>query len=129
MPTSDITNHTALLTELRQELHNWRSAGRPNKRIPGRIWEESIALTSQLGVSAVAREIGLSYGQLKSRAAGHAARGSLPSGSFLEIFQSPEGSTKTCVLKIQPQRGGRVRVKLTGFATSDLVSVIRELLD
>jgi hypothetical protein len=128
VPTSDTTNHTALLTELRQELQDWRSAGRPNKRIPARIWEESVALATQLGVSAVAREVGLCYGLLKSRSAGRAAQSCLPSASFVEIFQPPGASSATCVLKIQPRRGGRVRIELAGLATSDLVSVIRELL-
>lgn len=109
------TRSTERLQQLRKRIEQWRLTRQQHGPMPGALWDEAASLAQSLGVSPVARALGLGYASLQQRVRGRsepssaAAPGS-PSG-FIELQCTP--------LAGAPTVGNRVAEALVEVVASD----------
>jgi hypothetical protein len=73
------------LAALRRRIDAWRRT-RVTRAMPEPLWAEAVSLSEVHGAYAVARDLGLNYGTLRSRQAKALERGAGdPAPSFLEL--------------------------------------------
>ncbi|MBM4093975.1 MAG: hypothetical protein FJ276_31900 [Planctomycetes bacterium] len=114
----------------RLHFERWRERRRLHTPIPESLWAEAVKLASRYGVSRTARALRVGYYSLKER--GERAAACSPASSakgsqalFLELAVPPERGTGECVLEWEDVTGAKMRVRLQGMATSDLVALSR----
>lgn len=116
------------LDEVRRDFELWRRSRSFGTRIPEELWQAAAEVGREVGVSKVARELGLDYHKLRHRI--EPAPEPLPGkktpqeGRFLEI---PLGSPASpeCVLEIEDGQGARLRLELKGATPAHLETVAR----
>ena len=50
-----------------------------------------------------------------------------PTATFMELLTPATGVAASCVVEVESQRGGKLRLELKGIATSELAKLIRTL--
>jgi hypothetical protein len=103
--------------------------------MPGELWDEATSLARSLGVSAVARALGLGYGSLKKRVrSGSEPRaGAAPASAsgFVEIHRTqllgePTGgsSQSGAVLEVVAGDGARLTIRLPAQLELDVEGLV-----
>jgi len=123
------------LVRLRRRFENWRRTRKAGGRIPDPLWDSAVKLAGVYGLHRTAKALRVNYYALKERVEGEAASGvrDVPEGdgaTFLELAATglacsiPAGSCD-CTLELEDADGAKMRVRLSGVATPDLVALSR----
>ncbi len=122
----------SLFDPLLRDLERWRRGPRPGGRIPDALWQAAVRLARDHGVSKTALAVRLDYYKLKERmqASGDPATGSgrRRAPAFLEIplGVSPQPAPD-CVIALENEEKGRLRIELRGRAASEIELLVRSL--
>lgn len=76
------------LARARAEFSRWRASGSGRGRIPSRLWSLAISLVPSHGIAAVARELSINQGRLRThlrQATAAAPTSSSPAPTFVEV--------------------------------------------
>lgn len=117
------------IDSIRQQILDWRAEHKAPIPFPATVWDQAVQLAKDLGVGPTARALKLDYGCLKRRAGIEAApRGrSKESPLFFELFQSAGTLIENCVLMLDTNRGGKVRLEFGPTAPAALAAFVRDL--
>lgn len=109
----------------------WRADGSPGRRIPEALWRAAVAAARVHGVSKTALALHLNHTVLQGRAASTpGGRSSGPGPGAVEFLQIPPvalPAAPECVVEVQDPSGARLRLELSGQATSALEGALRVL--
>jgi transposase-like protein len=108
------------LSHVAQQFAQWRqSRTTPRGRIPKPLWAQAIALTQQLPLARVAKQLGLTPQALKRRrdAAGRALAAT-PPPPFPHFVEVPALPWRTPTTEVEIQRVDGTRLRITYSETS-----------
>lgn len=120
----------ASLEPLRGVLERWRSEHKGRgRRIPEKLWEESVRAAGKYGVAAVSKSLRLDYYSLKSRLSklGVVRQGKAKVPTFVELIPLPDRKSLANVIELQKAGGSRLRIEFHGELTREL-SILSERL-
>ena len=108
------TSAETRLEAARKEIKSWR-AGRPKLGpMPPGLWAEAIALSGELGVARVSREMEMNHGALSRRVDSSTSRPSSALSEFVEVSRSPPLATAlSTVIELTSSSGSRLTVRLS----------------
>jgi hypothetical protein len=121
--------------ELRRRLEEFRSQHQSRTRLPEELWRAAAEIAGRRGMNLVCRCLRLDTNSLKkwmgkevngSRPT-HARRkrSSLtPTATFMELLAPTSGIAASCIVEVESQRGGKLRLELKGIATSEIAQLI-----
>jgi len=124
-------------------LRRWRSSHARRVPLPDSLWAAAGELAREHGINRTAKALHLEYGKLKQRAEAVGAakqRGvkatsaavrrapSIASPRFVELMAPRLGTLPGAVVELEGPRG-RMKIKLKGVATAELVALSRALWD
>lgn len=129
------THAAERLKQLHQRIEQWRRTRRQHGPMPGELWEEATALARSLGVSQVARALGLGYTSLQQRVRGGSElRAVAPPASasgFVEIHRTQllgaltAGSSQSgALVEVVAGDGARLTLRLPAHLTLDVAGLI-----
>ena len=93
--------------ELRRRFEEFRSQHRRRARLPEELW-------------GAAAEIA---GRGRKRSA------MTPTATFMELLTPATGVAASCIVEVESQRGGKLRLELKGIATSEIAQLIHSFAD
>lgn len=117
------------LDGVRQQILDWRAEHPAPTPFPAQVWDGAVQLVKEFGCGPTARALKLDYGCLKKRA-GVASTRSKPKEEaplFFELFPAATLSIQSCVVTLDTNRGGKVRVELGSSTPSALAAFVKEL--
>jgi len=123
------------LVRLRRRFEDWRRTRKVRSRIPEPLWDSAVKLAGVYGLHRTAKAVRVNYYALKKRVEREAdcrvpdvpeAAGA----TFLELTATgPACSMPTdpceCTLELEAADGAKMRVRLSGIVTPDLVALSR----
>ena len=127
LPSAQVEEH---LSHVAQQFAHWRhNRTTPRGRIPKPLWAQAIALTQQLPLTRVAKQLGLIPQVLKRRRDETGALAMPPpcAPHFVEV-QSPAWRTPTAEVEVQRADGTRLRVTYRD-STPALVPLLQTFLE
>ena len=126
------TRRTAIvpadLENARRRFEQWRQTRHAPTPIPAALWAAAVKLAGRYGISRTARVLRVAYYSLQERvekatsAAGSAPR---PAATFVELAVPSRPGTGECLLEWEDAAGAKMRIRLQGVATPDLVALSR----
>jgi hypothetical protein len=100
------------LHQVAQQFTQWRhSRNTPRGRIPQALWEQAVALTREVPLTRVAKQLGLCPQRLRKRSGGKASGGGRPRPAappFVEMY--PAWRVPTAEVEVQRADGVRLRI-------------------
>jgi hypothetical protein len=121
-------------SSLASRLSEWRSAGRPGRRIPEPFWEEAAALAKVHGLSPTSTILKLNYYHLQRRLHPTVPVGEAPPlpPTFVTLPPPPlslagAGADGGALELVRPG-GCRVTLRWPGATTSDWLPLVQEFL-
>lgn len=106
----------------------WRRTRVLGERIPGALWRLAVELAGREGVSRTATALRVGYYELQRRtAATEPGRNSAPSPSpaFVELPGGLVTGPGECLIEWERASGERLRIRLQGLPTPDVVALGR----
>jgi hypothetical protein len=94
--------------------------------MPEELWRAAAELTKSHGISAVARALGLNYGNLKRRVCGSQRGAQRALGAqplFVEIERAPAVLEPRCVFEIEDRCGLRMAIRFEGQSPAELAAL------
>ena len=123
----------ARLVSLRRRFEKWRRTRKVRSRIPEPLWTAAVKLADKYGLHRTAKALRVNYYALKKRVeggidAGNASREDAT--TFLELaavrpMPLIRADCCECTLELEDIDGAKMRVRLSGVATPDLVALSR----
>jgi hypothetical protein len=121
--------------ELRKRFEEFRSQHQTRTRLPEELWRAAAEIAARRDVNLVCRCLRLDANSLKkwmgkgvSGARPKQARrkrlAMTPTASFMELLTPATGVAASCVIEVESQRGGKLRLELKGVATSEIAQLI-----
>ncbi len=117
------------LDGVRQQITDWRAQHPAPVPFPVKIWDAAVRLVKEFGCGPTARALKLDYGCLKKRAGLTSARSkSNPEAPvFFELFPAANLTIQSCVVTLDTNRGGKVRVEFGSATPSALAAFVKDL--
>jgi hypothetical protein len=121
--------------ELRKRFEEFRSQHQTRTRLPEELWRAAADIAGRRGMNLVCRCLRLDANSLK-KWMGKGVSGSrpkqarrkrlamTPTASFMELLTPATGVAANCIIEVESQRGGKLRLELKGVATSDIAQLI-----
>jgi hypothetical protein len=100
------------LEEIQKQFAVWRSKGRCRGSVPEELWEAAVGLAKDHPPGRIARILGLDYGKLKRRIQAKDECVMEGSHHFIELSLGNPVSDSGCMMEIEDQKGGRVKVHM-----------------
>jgi hypothetical protein len=99
---------------------DWRRTRRTGTRIPERLWTQAAQLAAEHGVARTASALSLDYYALQKRVqlSGFGSQSAKP--AFMEFPPASFSPTRECVIELEDQAGGRLRMSLQGYDAAEL---------
>ncbi|MGE3425140.1 MAG: hypothetical protein AB7N24_24080 [Dehalococcoidia bacterium] len=120
----------ALYHVVQQFTHWRRSRSTPRGRIPPALWDQAVALTREVSLTRVAKQLGLCPQRLRKRCKEKAGTASVPSMPtalpFVEVH--PAWRVPTAEVEVQRPDGQRLRLSLYE-ASPALVVLLRTFVE
>jgi transposase-like protein len=95
--------------------------------MPEELWRAAAEVAESEGISAVARALGLNYGNLKRRVRGSERRAKRGLGAqplFVELGRAAAVVEPRCVFEIEDRRGGRrMAIRFEGQGPAELAAL------
>jgi hypothetical protein len=114
------------LVGLRRRVEHWRKRhGGPGSRVPDELWQAAVSVARVEGVHATSRVLRLGYGRLKARveANGEGRTNGEREAGFIELGTGQLCGGSRTMLELIGQRGGQMRIDISGPTTVDLVGL------
>jgi len=135
MSTKRTRDLPARLVSLRRRFEDWRRTREVRSRIPDPLWGSAVKLAGVYGLHRTAKALRVNYYALKERVEEKAVADSSnvsegDTTTFLELAATgpacsiPAGSCE-CTLELEDADGAKMRVRLSGIATPDLIALSR----
>ena len=110
----------ARLDQLRRQIERWRRTRMKRSPMPAELWTAATELARELGVSRVARELGVGYESLKDRAEARGEPGARQADAFVEIagaslLSAVPGAARSEV-ELSDARGTKLVIRLADQA-------------
>jgi len=121
--------------ELRRRFEEFRSQHRARTRLPEELWRAAAEVAERRGMNLVCRCLRLDANSLK-KWMGKGVSGSKPRyarkkrsklttpAAFVELLTPATGVAASCIVEVESQRGGKLRLELRGVATSEIAQLI-----
>lgn len=123
------------LEELRKRFEDFRGQHQTRTRLPEELWRAAAEMAGQRGMNLVCRRLRLDANSLKkwmgkaiSEPRPKYARRKrpvvTPAAAFVELLTPATQVAASCVIEVESQRGGKLRLELKGIATSEIAQLI-----
>jgi hypothetical protein len=112
------------LEEVRRQFEVWRNANKPRSPIPSRLWDSAASLATRHSVHEISRALRLNYAKLKNHigAATTTPTAEAAPQPFVEL-PFPYTRESECLVDMENRHGDRMRIRLSGERTLDLLSL------
>ena len=118
--------------ELRKRFEDFRGQHQRRTRLPKELWRAAAEIAQRRGMNLVCRCLRLDANSLKKwmgkgvsepgqRRASRKSKVPTPPTAFLELLTPTAAS---CVIEVESQRGGKLRLELKGIATREIAELI-----
>lgn len=115
------------ITQLQQQLVQFRSVNPPRAKLPEALWQSAVVLARQYGIWQTAKPLRLDYMGLKKRLTGsdgQKRRAARP--AFVELVAPPQqASVGEYEIEFESAQGVKMRVRWKGAAAPDWASLLR----
>jgi len=129
------TNSAERLQQLHKRIEQWRLTRRQHGPMPGELWDEAASLARSMGVSPVARALGLGYASLQQRIRGQSgqrpAAAPASASGFIELRSTPllgmptvGGSHDGALVEVTAGDGARLTLRLPANSLLDVARLI-----
>ena len=126
--------------ELRRRFEEFRSQHRTRTRLPEELWRAAAEIAERRGINLVCRCLRLDSNSLKkwmgkgvhgsgARRVGRKRTARTPAATFMELLTPATSVAASCVVEVESQRGGKLRLELKGIATSEIARLIHSFAD
>ena len=126
--------------ELRRRFEEFRSQHRTRTRLPEELWRAAAEIAGRRGVNLVCRCLRLDSNSLKkwmgkgvpgpgARRVGRKRAAGTPTATFMELLAPTSGIAASCIVEVESQRGGKLRLELKGIAASEIAQLIHGFAD
>jgi len=120
------------LDDVVREFSLWRETRKHRGRIPNRLWDAALSLTTSYPASKVAEALHLNYAELKKRLIPTEVPEADSRMSFVELDLSgrseDRSSSPSCQLEVETSRGSRFRCFVHGPIPDNLLRFVQTLL-
>lgn len=119
---------TEELSALRKRVEQWRRhRTSPRELIPQELWDAAVEVAGVQGVYATCRALRFNYSSLKARMPEGSEEGGAKSEgeTFVEVAMGALGSGGKTVVELMGQRGGRMRIEVSGPSSVDIAAVVQ----
>ncbi len=121
--------------ELRKRFEEFRSQHQTRTRLPEELWRAAAEIAERRGMSLVCRCLRLDANSLKKwmangvsgprRKYARRKRSAMtPPATFMELLPPASSVAASCIIEVESQRGGKLRLELKGIATSEIAQLI-----
>jgi hypothetical protein len=121
--------------ELRKRFEEFRSQHQRRTRLPEELWRAAAEIAGRRGMNLVCRCLRLDANSLKKwmgkgvsgprpKQARRKRLAMTPTASFMELLTPATGVAASCIIEVESQRGGKLRLELKGVATSEIAQLI-----
>ena len=133
MPRATYNSSFDDVEELRKRFEEFRSRHQRRTRLPEGLWRAAAEMTQRRGMHLVCRCLRLDANSLKKwmmgkgvsepsqKRASRKSKAPAPPTAFLELLTPTAAS---CVIEVESQRGGKLRLELKGIATGEIAQLI-----
>ena len=115
------------LEEIREQFISWRSSRSRREPIPEALWESAVSLAGEHSIGRICRVLSLSHSDLKRRvqAGGNHRHQDEDGGScsFVEFALNKSGSGIECLMEMEDNKGGRLKLQMKGGIGFNLLEV------
>ena len=126
--------------ELRRRFEEFRSQHQTRTRLPEELWRAAAEIAGRRGINLVCRCLRLDSNSLKkwmgkgvhgpgARRVGRKRTAMTPTATFMELLTPATSVAASCVVEVESQRGGKLRLELKGIATSEIAQLIHSFAD
>ncbi len=126
--------------ELRRRFEEFRSQHRTRTRLPEELWRAAAEIAERRGMNLVCRCLRLDSNSLKkwmgkrvhgpsARRGGRKGSAMAPAATFMELLAPATSVAASCIVEVESQRGGKLRLELKGIATSEIAQLIHSFAD
>ncbi len=126
--------------ELRRRFEEFRSQHRTRTRLPEELWRTAAEIAGRRGINLVCRCLRLDSNSLKKwmgkgvhgpsvRRVGRKHSAMTPAATFMELLTPTTNIAASCVVEVESQRGGKLRLELKGISTSEIAQLIHSFAD
>jgi len=137
--TSEAAGNREDVEQARRRFEEFRQAHAMRSRLPEELWATAAKLARRDGITATARVLGVDRpslqkwtDRLEPRASTkpprvqrrHRLEGSA-APAFVELLGASTATATSCVVEVESDRGGKLRLDLKSIATSQLAELIR----
>jgi hypothetical protein len=121
------------LEQLRRRFEEFRATRSGRSRFPDSLWAAAAEMAKRYSVNRTAQVLRLEYGGLRKRVEENQARPKAKSkqkeaASFLEFIAPGAKPVSNCMVEVESAHGSKLRLELKAIATSELVDLIRTLV-
>jgi hypothetical protein len=114
------------LTQLQQQLEEFRAVHPPRTRLPEALWLSAVELARQHGVYAVAHPLRLDYTRLKERLGGSSGRRRKRTRpAFVELIAPKPTKLHEFVVEIESLHGPKMRIQWRTATPPDWTALLR----
>jgi hypothetical protein len=135
MPRATYNSSFDDLEELRKRFEEFRNQHQTRTRLPEELWRAAAEIAERRGINQVCRGLRLDANSLK-KWLGKGVDGAkpkyarkkrpavMPTAAFVELLTPATQVAASCVIEVESQRGGKLRLELKGIATSEIAQLI-----
>jgi hypothetical protein len=121
--------------ELKKRFEEFRSRHQTRTRLPEELWRAAAEIAGRRGMNLVCRCLRLDANSLKKwmvegvsgprpKYARRKRSATTPAATFVELLAPASGVAASCLIEVESQRGGKLRIELKGIATSEIAQLI-----
>jgi hypothetical protein len=125
--------------ELRKRFEDFRSQHQTRTRLPEELWRAAAEVAERRGMNLICRCLRLDANSLKKwmgkgvsgprRKYGRRKRSAMtPPAAFMELLTPASSVAASCIVEVESQRGGKLRLELKGIATSEIAQLIHSFV-
>ena len=126
--------------ELRRRFEEFRSQHQRRTRLPEELWRAAAEIAGRRGMNLVCRCLRLDSNSLNQwmgkgvngtrlTRARRKRSATTPTATFMELLTPATSVAASCVVEVESQRGGKLRLELKGLATSEIAQLIHSFTD
>jgi hypothetical protein len=120
------------LDDVRKKFESWRRSRKKRSRIPKKLWEAAVKLSSDYTISQISKSLHLNYVQLEKCIISAKENKSLPTQaapSFIEIDLGKSMESAECVVEIEKRDGSKMKMYFRGKVDLNLLEFGKAFLE
>ena len=113
------------LSEVKEQFKIWRRTRKSPRPIPDKLWQAAVSLTATHSISQISKELVLDYNALKRRVTTRNKNTAAKMGpaGFIELNLEPPAAVSECIVEMQDNQGGKMRMHIRGKTEFDPVQL------